>query len=560
MENTSTIQNNIIVNFTTWKKRDWCVPNMIREFKKQTLKPRTTFCWLSKEEYNENNLPTHLQKCVNDGDFEIKWVDKNTYCHKRHEVFKEYNDCYNIFIDDDNMYPPTLVEELYKASVDNPNTVISYIGYTQDYVGTKRIMNPYNKSLGNSFKHTFLGNGVIIPPNTFPLESFKYCDVRDKMCPKCDESWLVPWLIKKGIKFNVLHDRSKMEFKSFTNTQGNDEALYKEMFKTNNGVREKEKYLTNVIKFLKMEKQYKEIFPNFNINACYDKKIIAEIMGPKENANIIVTVTSWKKRINNLPTVFESILKQTKLPNKIVLNLSSEEFPNKENDIPSSIIDFIKKHNIIEIYWVDGPNTRQWKKIIPTILRYPNDWIICIDDDRIYWPQFIETLWNKHLQYPNNAITLNRSYKVNGYCQHCGHGTLECAYFYDNFDGIDFEEIRKNTESSDTTFNYLLNRSGHGLISIDGSDGSRLFNEIEPLRTTRKTGDHNAHIKIWTWLENKYGKITEVPTINNNTDNTVKKKVDTRTAVLRPVHVLRTSTHGAKIVRRSNISGIKKSR
>ena len=28
-----------------------------------------------------------------------------------------------------------------------------------------------------------------------------------------------------------------------------------------------------------MEKQYKEIFPNFNINACYDKKIIAEDLG-----------------------------------------------------------------------------------------------------------------------------------------------------------------------------------------------------------------------------------------------------------------------------------------
>ena len=272
-----------------------------------------------------------------------------------------------------------------------------------------------------------------------------------------------------------------------------------------------------------------------NINVCNDYKYKALFNSIKNIENryikmqetpqsdtIIITMTSWKKRLGNLPTVLDTIFNQTKMPNKIVINLSSEEFPNKEKDIPSNVLGYIQRHDIIEIYWIDGPNTKQWKKIIPTMLRYPNDWIICIDDDRTYWPQFIETLWDKHLQYPNNAITLNRSYKVYGYRQHCGHGTLERAEFYDNFNGIDVDEIRKFTESSDTMFNYLLHKNAHPLIPIDGPDRSKLFKEIEPLRKSVKTGDTSAHKRIWTWLENKYGKVTCPPSSIDN--NIVKKK------------------------------------
>lgn len=268
-------KKDIIVNFTTWHKRDWCVPIMIKEFKKQTIKPNKIFCWLSREEYDINNLPIHLQQGVENGDFEIKWVDKNTYCHKRHDVFKEYNDCYNIFIDDDNIYPPTLLEELYNTSIKHQNTIISYIGYTQEYKGTNRIMNAYQPKLGNSYKHTFLGNGVIFPPYIFPLASFKYANVRDKIVPVCDESWLVPWFIKEGVTFNVLHNRKLIsDFKHFPDSQAEDVAVYKDMKKTDNvGVRNKEKYFSNVIKFLHIENKIKTIWPAFDIDKCYDKKL-----------------------------------------------------------------------------------------------------------------------------------------------------------------------------------------------------------------------------------------------------------------------------------------------
>jgi len=80
-------------------------------------------------------------------------------------------------------------------------------------------------------------------------------------------------------------------------------------------------------------------------------------------------MTSWKKRINNVNKVLSDIINyQLTKPDLCVINLSSEEFPKKEKELPENLIELINKSNIpIEINWIDGPNTKQWKKILPTL-------------------------------------------------------------------------------------------------------------------------------------------------------------------------------------------------
>lgn len=314
----------IIVNFTTWKKRDWCVPFMIEEFKKQTLKPSKIFCWLSREEYDEKNLPESLAKGEANSDFEIKWVDKNTYCHKRHEVFKEYNDCYNIFIDDDNIYPPSLLKELYTASKSKQNTIISYIGYTQEYEGTQRKMNPYKKNLGDSFKHTFLGNGVVFPPYIFPYKSFEYANMRDKITPVCDESWLVPWFIKNDVKFNVLHDRSQMrDFKHFEGSQDSGTAVFVDMNKNSGGgVRNKEKYFSGTIKFLGIEDKVKKIWPKFNIDKC------AGIVSKQAEKKKVIAVKIPNSKMNILPAEVNKLIAREKSACLVVVHTTTSAIPD----------------------------------------------------------------------------------------------------------------------------------------------------------------------------------------------------------------------------------------
>ena len=93
---------------------------------------------------------------------------------------------------------------------------------------------------------------------------------------------------------------------------------------------------------------------------------------------IIVSFTSWKKRIQNTPHIVELMMNQTIKPYKIILNLSTDEFPLKEKELPNKLIEL--QGCLFEIYWVKE-NTKAYKKIIPTMDRFPKDVIISIDDD-----------------------------------------------------------------------------------------------------------------------------------------------------------------------------------
>lgn len=214
---------------------------------------------------------------------------------------------------------------------------------------------------------------------------------------------------------------------------------------------------------------------------------------------IIVTMTTWKERISNVPFVLSTILKQTKIPNKIVINLSKEEFGSYDA-LPTDFKSFVSKNSLIEINWIEGKNTKQWKKTIPTMLKYPNDCVICIDDDRKYPDNFISALWNTHLKHPNNPITHNKGYKFKGkYLQHAGHGTLDKLEFYDGFKNIDFEPLY-NYASSDTFFTLIAYNSGHPILPVEGNVKIDMFNEVFPLKKSQNTCNVSSHVQMYDYL------------------------------------------------------------
>lgn len=138
----------------------------------------------------------------------------------------------------------------------------------------------------------------------------------------------------------------------------------------------------------------------------------------------IITLTSWPKRINYVETVLKSILTAYVKPDKIVINLSSEEFPNKENDLPNKLKELMSSYKIIEINWLKN-NTKVWKKILPTLVKYPNDCIIGIDDDFLYPMDFLKTFKESHEKSPNQPIFGTRVFCWNKVMQHCGTGSLD---------------------------------------------------------------------------------------------------------------------------------------
>ena len=150
---------------------------------------------------------------------------------------------------------------------------------------------------------------------------------------------------------------------------------------------------------------------------------------------VIVTMTSWKGRIDNVTKVLDTIADGTVLPDIVEINLSQEEFPNFEKDLPQELNDYSRL--LTKIFWT-GPNVKVFKKLIPTIRRHYNDIhscvIITIDDDVIYEKDFLEKLLKASEENPDAII-------ANGFChgfyrsQQCvnGAGTLYKPHFFNEF-------------------------------------------------------------------------------------------------------------------------------
>lgn len=139
-----------------------------------------------------------------------------------------------------------------------------------------------------------------------------------------------------------------------------------------------------------------ENFVNSEIYKKYFNKNSNEIGITSElydNKKLIVSLTSYEKRINIVPLAVESLLRQTLKPNKIILWLSYE--------CPINEILEKQKERGLEI--MRCFDMKSYKKLIPTLNLYPDDIIITCDDDIIYNENTIKKLYNSYLK-DKNAI------------------------------------------------------------------------------------------------------------------------------------------------------------
>ena len=198
-----------------------------------------------------------------------------------------------------------------------------------------------------------------------------------------------------------------------------------------------------------------------------------------DKEKIVVSMTSWRKRIENVPLVVESILQNTLKPDTIVLNLSEEEFPEKEQSLPKSVKNLVDK-GIIELIWTHG-NLKAFKKIIPTMKKYPDDMILAVDDDFYYPDDFIETFVEKHRQYPDSPISGN-PFRVNGAIGHGGCASLVKARFYGKYIDELMDEKVLELKMDDIFYVFCAALNGYyykyvgkmyytNLRPIQGSDG-----------------------------------------------------------------------------------------
>lgn len=130
----------------------------------------------------------------------------------------------------------------------------------------------------------------------------------------------------------------------------------------------------------------------------------------RRDKKLIISLTSFPERMDDVKFTLYSLLTQNLKPDKLILWLAKEQFPNGEEDIPEDVLNL--KKNGLSICWCKdlGP----YKKLIPSLKEYPQDIIVTADDDLFYHEDWLNQLYSDHKLYPNNIISQRiRKIKLN---------------------------------------------------------------------------------------------------------------------------------------------------
>lgn len=114
--------------------------------------------------------------------------------------------------------------------------------------------------------------------------------------------------------------------------------------------------------------------------------------------HIVVSLTSYPGRIHTVHKVIRSLFAQKILPDLIVLYLSKEEFPHRENDLPENLL--VCRGRDFEIRWVDE-NLGSHKKYIYAFGDFPESLIITVDDDIECRNTLVGELLELHRRFPH---------------------------------------------------------------------------------------------------------------------------------------------------------------
>ena len=128
-----------------------------------------------------------------------------------------------------------------------------------------------------------------------------------------------------------------------------------------------------------------------SVLSCNEKGVTSEIIDGEE---YIVSLTSHGVRIERVFQTIESIFRQTRKVNRVVLYLSRDEFQGKE--LPITLQKQMGRG--LEIKYVK--DIKSFTKLVPALRDYPESNIITVDDDYIYPLDMIDQLVRCHHCYP----------------------------------------------------------------------------------------------------------------------------------------------------------------
>lgn len=133
----------------------------------------------------------------------------------------------------------------------------------------------------------------------------------------------------------------------------------------------------------------------------FPKKKYSPLSGKKDG--LIVSFTTFPGRIPNVWKVLDSLMRQKCRPDRIVMALTEEEFPDRK--LPASLNPFIEAG--LEVVFLPY-NYRCHNKYFYVLQAYPEATVVTVDDDSYYRKDLTYRLLKLHEQYPD-AVCANIS-------------------------------------------------------------------------------------------------------------------------------------------------------
>jgi hypothetical protein len=131
-------------------------------------------------------------------------------------------------------------------------------------------------------------------------------------------------------------------------------------------------------------------------------------VGNDKPHDIVVSLTSYQRRINDVYLTIESLFQQALKADKIILWLSRENFPDEYDGLPAVLLRQCGRG--LDIQFVDG-DIGCYKKIIYALERYTDSLIITTDDDIMYPQDTVDQLYRAHLKQPQ-VIHCQRGHRI----------------------------------------------------------------------------------------------------------------------------------------------------
>ena len=208
----------------------------------------------------------------------------------------------------------------------------------------------------------------------------------------------------------------------------------------------------------------------------------------KREREIIISLTSHPPRIESTYMTINTLLQQDLKPDRVILWLAREQFPNPEN-LPRKLLR-LQKYGL-EIRWYH--DIRSYKKLIPALKEFPDAVIVTVDDDCYYPRDTIRILVEEFERHPMDII-----------CHAITHPKL----------GED-NHIHINTTQTDCrgTSKYIYKMLGcNGVLYTRGLLDDEVFNET-CFMTEAPTNDD---IYFWAMAVKKGTKIRQAKNANEN--------------------------------------------